>query len=165
MSPSILVLTLVLLALPLVIAWQSSRAPEPIAWVLRGTCAFMLLLYASIWFYSRPSAFIVGSEALEIVWPLRRQRFTLSDVEGVERVTLAGVRAEFGRGMRVGAGGLWGAFGRYVTPTATVRMYISRLDELVLIRLGGAPPWLVSPEHPGAFVQALQHAAARYRST
>jgi hypothetical protein len=58
--------------------------------------------------------------------------------------------------MRVGAGGLWGGFGWFwTTRRGLVRMYVSRIDHFVWIERGPAQPWLITPDHPDAFVRAL----------
>ena len=36
-----------------------------------------------------------------------------------------------------------------------VRMYVSRIDHFVWIERGPAQPWLITPDHPDAFVRAL----------
>jgi hypothetical protein len=34
-------------------------------------------------------------------------------------------------------------------------MYVSRIDHFVWIERGPAQPWLITPDHPDAFVRAL----------
>jgi hypothetical protein len=158
MSASFAVLTLVLMGLPFVMAWQAARAPPPISSLLYGVSGFVVFLFGVILFWSRPRAFELQDDALEIQWPLRQATIPLREITRVERVTFDAVRAEFGRGVRIGSAGLWGAFGSYATGHARIRMYIPRYDELVLLRLSSGDPWLISPAHAGAFVQALKHA-------
>jgi len=58
--------------------------------------------------------------------------------------------------MRVGAGGLWGAFGwLWTTKRGTVQMYISRTDNFVWIERRSERPWLITPERPEQFVAAM----------
>jgi hypothetical protein len=57
--------------------------------------------------------------------------------------------------MRIGAGGLWGGFGLLKTERETFSMWISRTDELVIVRLRGARSLLVTPEDPRRFVASL----------
>jgi hypothetical protein len=58
--------------------------------------------------------------------------------------------------MRIGAGGLWGAFGWLWTQRrGMVQMYISRTDGFVWIERGADRPWLITPEQPQAFLSAL----------
>jgi hypothetical protein len=159
MSASFVALTLVLMGLPFAMAWQASRIPAPMSSLLYGVSALVVFLFTVILFWSRPRAFEVTDEALEIQWPLRLVKIPLREIARVELVTFDGVRAEFGSGMRVGVGGVYGAFGSYVTHAARIRMYITRYDELVLVRVRSGDPWLIAPAHAGAFVQALKHTA------
>lgn len=66
------------------------------------------------------------------------------------------LKREIGWGMRVGAGGLWGGFGRlWTTRRGVVQMYVTRTDRFVRIERAGGRPWLITPEQPEAFVRAL----------
>ncbi len=64
--------------------------------------------------------------------------------------------------MRFGAGGLWGAFGKLKTRKATLAMYISRVDGLVLVNRSSGPPLLITPQDPARFVNALEGVVARH---
>jgi hypothetical protein len=67
------------------------------------------------------------------------------------------VSAETGWCVRIGAGGLWGAFGwLWTSRRGIVQMYISRTDGFVWIECPQARPWLITPEQPEAFVRALE---------
>jgi hypothetical protein len=159
MSSSFAVLTLVLMGLPFVMAWQAGRIPAPMSSLLYGVSGFVVFLFGVIVFWSRPRAFELTDDALEIQWPLRKATIPLRELTRVDLVTFDAVRTEFGRGVRVGSAGLLGVFGSYATSHARIRMYITRYDELVLLRRSSGDPWLISPAHAGAFVQALKHAA------
>jgi hypothetical protein len=161
MSPSIAVITAVMLPLPALFAWRAKLSPPPVSLVAWAMSGLILLLYVFILLWSRPRAFELSGDALHIRWPVRHLALALRDLERAEVVTLDQVRAEFGRGVRAGAGGMWGAFGRYVTPSVSMRMYISRLDGLVLLRFSGGALWLISPEDPQPFVDALRASLAR----
>jgi hypothetical protein len=161
MSPSIAVLTAVMLPLPALFAWRALLSPPPISFVAWAVSGLVLLLYVFMALWSRPRAFELSDDALHIRWPVRQMALALRDLERADVVSLDQVRAEFGRGVRAGAGGMWGAFGRYVTPSVSLRMYISRLDGLVLLRFAGGVLWLISPEDPRTFVDALRARLAR----
>jgi len=52
--------------------------------------------------------------------------------------------------------GLWGGFGwLWTRKRGVVQIYVSRDDGLVGIERVGGRPWLITPEHPEAFVRAL----------
>ena len=156
MSRSLQVLTWALFLLPVTLLYQSLRSPEPARAVLLGTVAFVVLIYASVWFVWRPTGFEIDAETLRIVWPIRSRTIPRSAVMDVRIVTGAEFRAEYGYGMRIGAGGLWGGFGLLKMRRTTFSMWISRLDRFVIVDLRGARrPLLVTPEEPERFAAAL----------
>jgi hypothetical protein len=57
--------------------------------------------------------------------------------------------------MRVGAGGLWGAFGLLKTRRETFSMWISRTDRWVLVTLKGDRPLLITPDRAEEFVAQI----------
>ncbi|MGH8532002.1 MAG: PH domain-containing protein [Gammaproteobacteria bacterium] len=76
-----------------------------------------------------------------------------------------GRKREVGWGVRVGAGALWGGFGWLWTQRrGIVQMYISRINDLVWIECTSGRPWLISPEQPHLFIQAMA-AAPRVRTS
>jgi hypothetical protein len=152
MSAPILVLTLVLLALPPVFALLAMRGTS----LLAVPALFMVVLYAWVWLWFRPTEFRVGPDAIEVIWPLRRREIPRREISAVRLIDRATLRREVGWGIRVGAGGLWGGFGwLWTTRRGLVRMYVSRIDHFVWIERGPAQPWLITPDHPDAFVRAL----------
>jgi len=152
MSPEIAVLTVVLLPLPLVfLALAALWTP-----LLLAPALFILVIYAWIWLLSRPTAFVVQPRAIEITWPLKRQEIPRSDIQAVRIIDRQTLRREAGWGMRVGAGGLFGAFGYlWTTRRGLVRMFVSRTDRFVWIERKSERPWLITPDQPDAFVRAL----------
>jgi hypothetical protein len=153
MSPLILVLTLVLLALPAIFLARSAAGVG--GWL---TVPGLLLvgIYAWVWFWFRPTLFVVHTEALEVIWPLRRRQLRREGISEVRLIDKEELRRKTGWAMRVGAGGLWGGFGWLWTERrGIVQMYVSRTDGLVWIERGDERPWLITPEHPATFVRAL----------
>ena len=152
MSPSILALTLFLLALPVVFVVFALYSTH----FMLIPAGLLLLIYAWIWLWFRPRAFAIRADVVEIVWPLRRREIARRSISSVRLIDRATLRREVGWGMRVGAGGLGGGFGwLWTTRRDLVRMYVSRLDGFVWIERGAGQPWLITPDRPDAFVQAL----------
>ena len=152
MSPSILVLTVVLLALPLAFLGLAALLTP----LLLGPAVFILAIYAWIWLRYRPTAFVVHPRALEVTWPLRRREIPCDDISAVRVIDRQTLRREAGWGVRVGAGGFFGGFGYlWTTNRGLVRMYVSRTDRFVWIERKSDRPWLITPDQPDAFVRAM----------
>ncbi|HUM14937.1 MAG TPA: PH domain-containing protein [Candidatus Nitrosotalea sp.] len=152
MSPPILALTLVLLALP-VLFLAAAAVWTPL---LALPALFMLVIYLWIWLRYRPTAFVVRPRTLEVMWPLMRREIPRDDISAVRVIDRETLRREVGWGMRVGAGGLFGGFGYlWTTNRGLVRMYVSRTDHFVWIERKSDRPWLITPDQPEAFVRAL----------
>ncbi len=151
MTADMRALTLVVLGLPIPIAVLAHAVPTALLGV-----APLPLLCLGVWLWLRPRQFVVDDEWLTLEWPLRSRRIARSTVQDVKLVTRDEFRRLHGRGVRVGAGGLWGGFGLLKTPNETFSMWISRTDRFVLVSLTGAHPLLVTPNEPEAFVAALR---------
>jgi hypothetical protein len=120
----------------------------------------LVLLYGWVWARMRPSRFIVYDDRIDIIWPLKRRTIRRDSIVQVAVVDPSGLRDLVGWGMRMGLGGLWGAFGWLVTTRrGVVRMYVSRTDGFVWINCGRQRPWLITPADPTRFVAALSTAA------
>lgn len=117
---------------------------------------FVSLLLAGIWLYLRPTCFELSPAGLDLVWPLRRERIPLGTLAGVERLSRAALNGRYGTGYRFGAGGFGGGFGQLITPKQTFRMYISRVDEHVLIHTREGLPLLLTPADAAGFVERLE---------
>jgi hypothetical protein len=155
MTRDLRVATWVLLALPVVFVPGALAAPFPVSTLLYATTAFIVLVYASVWFGFRPTRFDVDAATLRIVWPIRSREIARADVESARIVTSAEFRAEYGLGMRVGAGGLWGGFGLLNTSRESFSMWISRTDSYVIVKLRNARPLLLTPTQPERFVDLV----------
>jgi hypothetical protein len=142
-------------AVPMLLLYGGLSAPPPASAVLLGITAVFLLIYASVWFVWRPSRFEVGSEGLSIVWPIRTRVIPRAVIESAKIVTSSEFRREYGYGVRIGAGGLWGGFGLLKTGRETFSMWISRTDRFVIVRVRGARPLLITPEQPERFIERL----------
>lgn len=116
---------------------------------------FVSLLLAGIWLYMRPTCFELSCEGLDLVWPLRRERIPLATLANVECLSRGEVNARYGMGMRFGAGGFGGGFGQLITPRQRFRMYISRVDQHVLVHVHQGLPLLLTPADAQGFMQCL----------
>lgn len=153
MGPLIRGITIVVLALPVglaLVATASGARP------LGGVALVVAALYGWVWTRFRPTAFVVHPHALEVVWPLKRVEIGRHEIVAVRLIDRTELEREVGWGLRVGAGGLWGAFGwLWTARRGIVQMYVSRLDGFVWIERRAERPWLITPDDPDAFVRAL----------
>ena len=154
----LLVLTTVMLAIPLFLVVDALRETPAARAILYAITAFFVFVYATVWFGFRPTAFVVEHDALTIAWPLWQRTIPREAVEDARIVSAAAFRDEYGTGMRIGAGGLWGGFGLLRTSRETFSMWISRTDAFVIVRVRGARALLVTPANPERFVDELSRA-------
>lgn len=155
MCRPIAVMTAFVLALPIVfgivaikVGWPHSIAPF-------GLCVVFIIACFAVWTWFRPKQFIVSHDFLTIQWPMRNKSWKKSDVLSAKIISSSEFRKEYGRGMRIGAGGLWGGFGLLKTSRCLFRMYISRTDEFVLVHLRNDHPLLITPVQPQDFIRSL----------
>lgn len=146
------IITLVLLALPVLFVLSVVFVGAP----LIAPTILLVAIYFWVWLRFRPTQFVVHQDALEVIWPLKRQQISRDSISDVRIVNGRDIKRQVGWGIRVGAGGLWGGFGWLWTQRrGIVQMYISRINDLVWIDRTAGRPWLISPERPQEFVQAL----------
>lgn len=152
MSPLIRGLTLILLAIPLAFFVAALVGTS----ILVGPVVLVVAIYSWVWLRFRPTMFVVRDDVLEIIWPLKREQIERINIVGVRTIDNKELRREVGWGVRVGAGGLWGGFGWLWTQRrGIIQMCISRTHDFVWIECVNGRPWLITPEHPEAFVRAL----------
>jgi hypothetical protein len=155
MTRDLRILTGVLLVLPPALFAAALLAPPGPQESLRVAAGLSAAIYLSVWLGWRPTRFEIDGEALRIVWPMRSRTIPRRDVTAVRLLPACELGREYGRGVRIGVGGLWGGFGWLRTRTATFSMWISRTDRLVLVELRAARPLLLTPENPERFVAML----------
>src|SRR5262249_14127550 len=109
MSRGIRALTIALLALPLLFA--ALAVLRPVRVVMLGAALCMRGLFAAVWLLGRPPAFDLTDEGLRIRFPLRTRLVPAREIASVRALAVRTFRDEFGLAMRIGVGGLWGAFG------------------------------------------------------
>ena len=155
MSAAMWVLTVVAFLVPASLLWFRA-AP------MTGIAILLLIIYATIWLYGRPTAFDVAARDLYIVWPLRKERIARSNIISATRIDMAGFKTRFGWSIRIGVGGLFGQFGySWTANEGLVRTYISTLGPFALIELHEGRPLLLTPDRLPDFIRDLsQHQAA-----
>jgi hypothetical protein len=154
MSPGIRVLTLVMLALPLLFLAIAAHGSRPAL----APALFIFVMYVWVWTRFRPSRFILHPGHLEVVWPLKRREIRRETISDVRIIGSQDLKNELGFCMRVGAGGLWGGFGwLWTQKRGIVQMYITRTDRFVWIERRNERSWLITPERPEEFMQALNN--------
>ena len=164
MSPMIRGLTGILLAIPLAFFAATLVGTS----ILVVPAVLVVTIYSWVWLRFRPTMFVVRQDVLEVIWPLKRHQITRINITRVRTIDNEGLRREIGWGVRVGAGGLWGGFGWLWTQRrGIVQMYVSRTSDFVWIEIADGRPWLITPEHPDAFVRALssESSAVAHQST
>lgn len=154
MSPLILGLTLLLLAIPLIFIAASLLGYS----ILLMPAIILLILYAWVWLRYRPNRFVIHPDKLEIIWPLKRRYLRRDNITGTRIINSTDLRREAEWCVRIGAGGLWGGFGWLWTQRrGIVQMYISRTDNFVWIDCVTGRPWIITPDHPEIFVRKLSN--------
>jgi hypothetical protein len=157
MSRAIRILTLLVLAIPLVFLALALRFGAPLLW----PAAIVGVLCLATWLAARPAHFVVDAARLRICFPLWTRFVARASIASARVVDDAALRSELGLALRVGVGGLWGGFGwLWSTKRRWVEMYVSRTDGLVWIERRGALPLLITPERPEDFVARLASPAA-----
>ena len=153
MSPFTRGLTLFMLALPLAFVGAALMG-QPL---LLGPAVVLIAMYAWVWLRFRPTAFVVGPDAIDVHWPLKHRRIPRATITRVQRMNTNALREIAGPGIRIGVGGLWGAFGwLWTVKRGIVQMYVSRTDGSVWIDRGAQRAWLVTPDDPDGFVRAAR---------
>ncbi len=152
MCPLILTLTLILQALPPVFLVGAMFGSQPLAYV----AVFLIALYAWVWLRFRPNRLIIHDDRIEVIWPLKRRNIPRGTISGVRVMDKQELKREIGWGMRIGAGGLCGAFGwLWTRRRGVIQMYVTRMDRFVWIDRADGRPWLVTPEDPDEFARVL----------
>lgn len=119
-------------------------------------CAFLIVfIYSVIWFRMRPKSFVIDDENLTIEWPVGKKSWKRSEISSVEYMPREKFKETYGFGIRVGAGGLWGGFGRYQTTDTTFRMFVSRIDGFVIVNFREGRPLMITPENPESFMKSV----------
>jgi len=144
MSTTVRIVTWGLLALPVVFAVAAVRIPE--AHGLAWPAGMLLLLYAAIALLWRPSRFELRDRELRIHFPLRTLTIPREELIAAQLVRGSELRERIGFALRIGAGGLFGAFGwLWTRKLGMIEMYVSCSDSLLLLTRRHAMPLLITP--------------------
>jgi len=158
MSASIKTLTVLIYAVTMIIV--ISALLGAVALIIPAVAIFAL--YAWVWLRFRPSGFTIRAGRLEVEWPLRHIEFPIDDIVAARLLDRTQLKSEIGWGLRIGAGGLWGGFGRLWTKhRGLIHMYITRTDHFVWIERKRGKPWLITPDRAEEFIDALDRIRAR----
>lgn len=155
MSTVMATFTVIGLFIPLAFVVPLWVGPPPLRIVMGSVVALIVVMYAAIWLWMRPSAFVVTADQLELVWPVRRRSIARADIVRVRKLAIGDLKAELGYMLRVGAGGLWGGFGLAKTALGYLELWVSRTDWIVWIECRDRRSLLVTPEDPDRFVELL----------
>lgn len=145
MSAVMWILTIALLAIPVVLAG--------VGLLMVGLA--LAILYLCVWLWMRPRHFAVDEHAMVIAWPLRSRRIERTELRSARIITAKEFRRDYGFAVRIGVGGLWGGFGLLWTRPKTFEMYVSRSDGLVIVERDNGRPLLITPERSEEFVHAV----------
>lgn len=161
MSGLILALTVLVFPLPLLFL-AISTLPGPQRPAMAMIAGLLVVAWAGIWLWARPSRFELSPAGLRIVFPLRVRSVPAASLASAEIVDAKQFRAVYRYGIRIGAGGLFGAFGLLATKKGMLQMYTSRHDRFVLVHLreGCGRDLLISPEDPERFIAAIVRTVA-----
>jgi hypothetical protein len=122
----------------------------------RGVGGVLTAIAVLVWAWFRPSHLELSGQGLSLVWPYRRRTIALQDLVSAELVATR----DFGWMLRIGVGGVGGAFGLFYTSThGLIDGYFTAHESLVLLKLRQGRPLLLSPKDPAAFIAALGLAA------
>ena len=142
-------------AVPIVLA-VTIPSDQSAGWPVAAATAAVWATFVMVWAVGRPLEFVVSQEGLTVRWPLRRRRIPLGAIREVRRVA----KADLGWTMRTcGAGGFLGGFGRFHSRRlGALDAYVANARDLVLVRLDGPRPLLITPDRADGFVAALRAA-------
>jgi hypothetical protein len=155
MGTGFLIGTAVIVLMPVLALVAGVAAPEPMPLPLFILSGIFAIAGLGIRVFMRPSFFELTDAGLRICWPLRSRMIPRQSIRSARLLTESEFVNEFGRGVRIGAGGAWGRFGLYRTPKATFSLWASRSDEVVVVDLAGDRPLLITPVRAQEFVAQL----------
>lgn len=145
-------ITWFVLPIPLLLAVVALVTGITPLWIVVGSIG---VVFAIVWLLMRPKSFDLGPRSLEVVFPTRSLAFERASFTSVETLSFDDLRRKYGLGYRIGAGGLFGAFGLYKTRGTTFQFYVSRMSDLVVIHRVDDRPLMITPSDHEGFAAAL----------
>jgi hypothetical protein len=94
MSPVVLIVTLVLLALPVIFIIAALAGTR--LHIVPGL--FVIAVYVWMWLRFRPNRFVVHEGSLEVIWPLKRREIPRDNISNVRLLDRDALRKEIGWG-------------------------------------------------------------------
>lgn len=149
--------TALVCSLPLLFVFLASRDPS-ILMPMLGTASAMVVLFAAVWLAARPSRFEVSEEGLRIVFPLWSRLVPRAALKEAKHYPGSSYADEFGYGLRIGVGGLFGTFGWLRFSHTTVETYVSRRHDMVAVECEGRRGLLLTPADADGLVRAVMGA-------
>ncbi|HHO53006.1 MAG TPA: hypothetical protein ENK18_19545 [Deltaproteobacteria bacterium] len=131
------------------------------AWIPHRTDLFgaigsvLVVVYAGIWLFGRPSQLEITPQGLIIHFPMRLLELDRACITGVEVFEGTRFLQEHSTALRLGVSSLWGGFDWLWGRASAREVYLSRRSDLVVVSLAGRRPLLLSPADPIGFAQAL----------
>jgi hypothetical protein len=154
MSPLIRVMTIILLLLPVFLMISGLIFSQKTQLVVAIN---LIILYLVVWFWFRPSNFIISNDYLIIKFPARSRNIPMSEISQARLLDQEIFNQEFGAAMRIGIGGLWGGFGwLWTSRGGMLEFYVSRNDNLVLIERFKGKDLLLTPTKPSEMINKIQ---------
>lgn len=150
---AVLVVSLPMVAFVLA-AWIPQRAD-----LLGAVGSVLVVVFAGLWLFGRPSQLEVTDDALVLRFPMHTLVLPRSHITGVEVFEGRSFLREHSSPIRLAASALWGGFDRLWGPARAYEAYLSRRSDLVVVSLTGRRPLLLSPADPAGLARALTHQA------
>jgi len=114
------------------------------------------LFVAGIWFCARILSYDIEGQELVVRRRLLTNRFSLNGLVSIERqpTVLKGARKKIGND---GLGAISGSFSS--KEHGALRVFLSDPEKAVLLKLADGRAVVVSPEHPGPFIESVKRRA------
>ncbi len=122
--------------------------------IMSSTGTLMLLFVPAVAFFA-PVNYLVGPSAITVWRYGPKIRIPIEDITEVQAVELKNVIRVCAVG---GAFGSWGRF--YYKSLGSFRAYVSRNDNLAIIRVKKGAPFVLSPDDREGFIAAVRRALA-----
>lgn len=121
------------------------------AWV---STTIFILVYGAAYIY-RPMGYTLTDSELIIHRPISDVTYTLATFKSIEVIPRENLKFTI---RTFGVGGLWGYFGQFYNGAyGSMTWYVTRRDQLVLIKTNQKKSILLSPDNIDSFTNALEN--------